>query len=204
MAPANRVAGRARRDAVRGQVFDAVIQLLAAGERFTSLKVSRICEEAGVARSAFYTNFVDKTDLLMQLGEPALDELFRGEIEWLQSDRERGVAGLAARLRAACAVLRRHAPVLAAMAEVAGYDSEFADRWDTGIDRVIDAAAARISAAQSQGLIRPGLDSGSAAKLIVGGVERTMMRHVATEHAGSDTALAEGLADTIWATLFGA
>ena len=64
--------GRTRRDAVQAELLDAVERLLEAGESYTSLGVQRICDEAGVARSAFYTNFANKSELLLVLERPEI------------------------------------------------------------------------------------------------------------------------------------
>lgn len=194
--------GRARRAAVRGQVLDAVVRLLGQGQNFTTLNVGRICEEAGVARSAFYTNFADKTELLMQLAEPAIDEIFTTPNDWIQPNRDRGTTELTTRLVRTISLFRRHAGVLASFSEVIAYDREVARAWYTRIDALVDATGERISHAQQRGAIRSGLEPRSAAKLIVWGVERTISRYVSEAGDQNDEALARGMAEAVWAMLF--
>lgn len=193
--------GRTRRGEVRGQVLATVERLLEQGESFTALGVGRIADEAGVARSAFYTHFADKADLLMTLTDSATDELFAAASAWIHSDLESGVEALARTQLHSIGVFRRHAAVLAAYAEVGAYDTDVAEFWASRIEKLIDEFAERIERGQAAGLIKPNLAPRSTAMFLVWGAERTTMRHVRVDDGSGDRALATEMAEAVWAML---
>jgi AcrR family transcriptional regulator len=198
-----RPASRTPRDAVRAEVFAAVMRLLERGESYTSLTVREICDEAGVARSAFYVNFADKTDLLLQLTERTVVEIAWVSEAWLTSEPMLGLDALIAAEKEAIGVFRKHAPLLAAYAEVAAYDEQVAVFWRRRLGAVIDAFARRIEHGQASGEVRAGLAPPTCARFIVLGSERVLREHVAGDRGPGDQRMAEEIARAIYAMLHG-
>lgn len=202
MASVTRPAGRSpeHREAVVRQVAAAVERLLAEGHGYTALGVQRIAAEAGIARSTFYLYFPDKTALLMRATEAATEDLFAAAEAWAAE----GFADLADLERTLLAVIgqqRAHADLLAALAEVAGYDEGVAAFWRERVGRFIKVLEDRIEDGRRNGTVAAALDPATTAAWIAWGAERLIAQHVATHAESEDARLAHGLATAIWATL---
>lgn len=193
--------GRTRRNGVERDVIDATMRCLTAGESFTSLGVQRICDEAGVARSAFYKNFDDKTDLLLRVVESATQELFATARAWAAGAEGRD--SMIAVHRNSVRVWREHAPLLRAYFEVAAYDPKVAAFWDEGMGTLVELLESRIVAGQADGLITDKLEARALAEFIVYGFERRTAQHIATAPASADKEFARQLADIGWVLLYG-
>lgn len=193
---------RTRRDGVRSAVLDATARLLDAGESFTALGITRICSEAGVARSAFYTCFPNKSGLLIALTAEATDELFAASERWITAGSGIDGSELERTIMGSFAVLRAQPAVLRAYAEVAAYDPDIAGFWAKRMDRTAEILADVIARARETGAVRPTIDPVLAADFIVWGGERLMSRHVATSPIERDADCARKLARAITAMLY--
>lgn len=189
-----------QREATVAAVTAAVERLLDQGERYTSLGVQRIAQEAGIARSTFYLAFPDKSALLMRATETATEDLFAAAEAWVAdgfADRkalERTLLGVIGQQRA-------HAGLLGALAEVAGYDAEVAAFWRERVGGFVAQLRERIAEGQRAGTITAGLDPDTTASWIAWGTERLIAQHVAAQDPSHDARLARGLAAAVWATL---
>ena len=189
---------RAPRGAAERQVLEAVEDLLGAGASFTSLGVGQIADHAGVARSSFYLHFSDKNALLIRVAEAATNVLLDIAEDWI-TDRTADLETLRPTVRLMVAENRKHAPLLAALAEVAAYDAEVAEFWQARIGRYIGLVKARLQADKRAGLAPKSLDPGVTASFIVWGTERVVSLGVAGDPTGAgDRRLADGVADSIW------
>lgn len=193
---------RTRRDGVRSAVLEATVRLLEAGESYTTLGITRICAEAGVARSGFYTCFPNKSALLIALTAEATEELFGASERWIKAGS--GIDGrqLERTIMGSFAVLRAQPAVLRAYAEVAAYDPDLAGFWAERMDRTTGILADVIATARAAGTVRPQVDPAVTADLIVWGGERLMSRHVAASPPETDADCARKLAAAISAMLF--
>ena len=129
-----------RKAASTDAFLDATAQLLAEGESFADLNVSRIAERAGRTRTAFYAHFEDRRELLLVLFERAgvaglsASKPFLENINGLSHDQiSSSVAGL-------FGIFRDQAPLLRAVVEAAGYDDEIAAFWHGVVSRFIEGA----------------------------------------------------------------
>jgi len=195
--------GRPRRDAAQARLFDAVERLLAAGESYTALGIGRICEEAGVARSAFYTNFANKAELLLEVVASATENIFSVSRAWAEGDRLPGKDELEAAIADSLRVWREHAPLVAAYLELSTYDPQVGAYWQEQFGTIIDAVQRRIEHEQRAGKIPKTLDPRTTAQFIVFGAERLAAQHVATRDAAEDAALARHTADSMWRMMYG-
>ena len=195
--------GRTRRDAVQAELLDAVERLLEAGESYTSLGVQRICDEAGVARSAFYSNFANKSELLLAALESVMENVFAESRGWALADPPPGKKALEATMANTLRNWRAHAPVLRAYFEVSAYDTEVAHFWRGQFASVIDAMQKRIESEQHRRRIPKRLDPRIMAEFIVYSGERLAAEHIATNDATHDPALARQTAEIIWRILYG-
>jgi AcrR family transcriptional regulator len=190
---------RTRRGAAEQQILDATEALLAEGESFTALGIGRIADHAGVSRSSFYLHFPDKTALLLRMTETATSTLFAAAEGWV-GDPDHDLAGLVATCEQMVAEYRRHAPLLTAFAEVAGYEPVVDAFWRDRIAAFIAMLERRMRRDRDAGLLPADLDAATAAQFLAWGVERTVAQHVSA-HPGSarrDRRLAAGMAAAIW------
>jgi AcrR family transcriptional regulator len=187
-----------RRSVVEGQILAATEQLLRGGSRFTDLGVQRIAEAAGVARSSFYFSFRDKTDLLIRLAGTLKQRVFDLAKDWHPEGPGGGLDGLTAVFVEIIAFYRQHADLLAAITEVAAYDSKVAEVWDSELNRSTDRTAEIIREEQTAGRTLASIDPVTAAEVMTWGGDRVIARHVANHDASHDEAVARELALIRW------
>lgn len=190
----------AHRASVEQDVFDAVERLLAAGESFTALGVQRIAEEAGIARTTFYGHFPDKATLLTRATEAVTETLFARATAWVQDD-ESTEEQLADTVLELVREHRRHAPLLRAVAEVAGYEPEVEAFWRGRIEAWADGLRRRLERDRRAGRTAADLDAATTALWIAWGTERTIAMHVASRAPRADRPFAAGVAAATWATM---
>jgi TetR/AcrR family transcriptional regulator, ethionamide resistance regulator len=164
-AASGRADRRKRREQVRADVLRAALEL-AESSSFRDLTVDEIARAAGISRSAFYTHFRDKHDLLRVAVEEVADELYRMADRWWH-----GSGPPAERVRVALegvvAVYAENAGLLRIATEVSTYDEEVRELWLTIVERFIEATADHIRAEQSKGLIQPALEPRATAESLV-------------------------------------
>ncbi len=172
-----------------------------AGERpFRDLTVEQIARGAGLSRSAFYTHFRDKHDLLAVAVHEVADELYRmADIWW------RGKGPPAERVHAALegvtAVYSEHAALLRIAVEVSTYDEDVRVLWMGAMERLIEATAEHIRAEQTRGLISPGLDARGSAEALVWMNERCAYVYLGRGERGA-AELVEAMAAVWTAALY--
>ncbi|MDO9407978.1 TetR/AcrR family transcriptional regulator [Patulibacter sp.] len=194
--------GRARRGTVEQHVFEAVERLLAGGETYTALGIQRIADEAGIARSSFYLNFADKSDLLIRLADAATGDLFGVAEERLSSPEALTPEALRETFLSVVAEYRRNASALGALNEVAAYDAGVASFWRVRVEAFGDALRDRLRLDLAAGRVAPDLDVDFTAHWIVWGSERSVAQHVAAG-ATDDDRLATAVARSVWWTMYG-
>lgn len=194
--------GRARRGTVEQHVFEAVERLLAGGETYTALGIQRIADEAGIARSSFYLNFADKSDLLIRLADAATDDLFGVAERRLAEPDVLTEEALRDTFLSVVSEYRRHASALGAMNEVAAYDAEVASFWRAKVDRFGDALRERLHRDREAGRVAADLDVDFTAHWIVWGSERSVAQHLAAG-ATEDDRLAAAVSRSVWWTMYG-
>lgn len=193
--------GRTRRNGVTGDVIDATVRCLSAGESVTSLGIQRICAEAGVARSAFYKNFADKTDLVRRVVADATADLFDTACAWAAGTG--GKESMVAAQWNTVRVWREHAPLLRAYFEAAAHHPELAAIWDDRMKAVVTVMKERISTGQRDGSAPDDLDAQTVAEFIVYGFERLTAQHIATAPASTDRAFARSISEVGWRLIYG-
>jgi AcrR family transcriptional regulator len=192
-----RPVARDRRATVQARVLAATEELLRDGTKFTELGVQQIIEAAGVARSTFYLNFHDKTDLLIKLADPLKRTIFGHLEEWEPNAAGSGGAeGLSVVFEQMIASYRGRAALLAAITEVAAYDRAVRDFWTDAVDDVTARVTSLLRAEQRAGRTPDDLDPVIAARVLTwGGV---IARHVADGDRADDSAVARELARNSW------
>src|SRR5215212_6657156 len=126
---------RRKREQARQDVLRGALRL--SEERpFHDVTVEEIARAATISRSAFYTHFSDKHDLLLAALREVADELRRESEGWWESD-----GPPADRVRQAItgvvSIYAEHASLLRVATEVSTYDDEVRAFWVSVIDRFI-------------------------------------------------------------------
>lgn len=190
---------RKRRELARTRVLRTALEL-AEDAPYRDLTVERIARAAGISRSAFYTHFADKHELLLAaLGEVS-EELDRSaERMW----RTQGAPALRVRLalRGVVSLYAEHLGLLRIATEVSTYDEDVRAVWLGIATRFIDAAANHIRAEQRAGLIPKALRAEPTAEGLVWMAERCCSIYL---RGGERTPeeLVEGLAPAWTAALY--
>jgi AcrR family transcriptional regulator len=187
-----------RRSVVEGQILAATEQLLRGGSSFTDLGVQRIAAAAGVGRSTFYFSFRDKTDLLIRLAGTLKQQVFGLAKDWHPEGPGGGLEGLTAVFANIIAFYRQHADLLAAINEVAAYDSKVAEVWGSELNRFTDRTAELIREEQTAGRTPRDIDPVTAAEVTTWDGDRVIARHVAHNDPSRDEAVARELALIRW------
>ncbi len=164
-AAADREGRRRRREQVRADVLRVALELSESAP-FRDLTVDEIARAAGISRSAFYTHFRDKHDLLRVAVEEVADQLYLMADRWWH-----GEGPPADRVRVALegvvSVYAEHAGLLRIATEVSTYDDEVRELWLNIVERFIEATAEHIRIEQAKGLIQPALEPRATAESLV-------------------------------------
>ena len=187
-AAATRQGRRERREQARADVLRSALQLAESGP-FRDLTVDEIARAAGLSRSAFYTHFRDKHDLLLAAVTDVADELYRMADRWWH-----GTGPPAERIRRALegvvGVYAEQANLLRVATEVSTYDDEVRDIWMGIVDRFVEATADHIRSEQDKGLIPASLDPRGTAEALVWMNERCSYIYLGRGERGPEEVVA--------------
>ena len=165
-----RTSPRERRRRAREKVISSALRL-ADRSSFRDLTVDEIARSAGLSRSAFYTHFSDKEEVLLAAIEDVAAQLYEMADRWWH-----GVGPPAERVRRAIdgvvSVYAREASLLRLATEVATYDKQVRELWLDIAERFIEATADHVRAEQDLGLIPHNLDPRATAESLYWMAER--------------------------------
>lgn len=161
---------RRKREQAREEVLRAALRL-AEDAPFRDVTVDEIARSAGLSRSAFYTHFSDKHDLLLAaIGEVA-EELYRESDRWWHGEGP-PAERVGEAISGVVSVYAEHASLLRVATEVSTYDDEVRAFWLGVVERFIAATADHIRSEQRSGLIPDVLEARATAEGLVWMVER--------------------------------
>jgi AcrR family transcriptional regulator len=185
-----------RRAAAEARTLETVEDLLRDGESFTELSVERIASEAGLSRSTFYLYFRDKTDLILRLAESLKAGTFDAGEDW-------GPDGLEWVARSYYRIIRNYrgrTATLAAVLEVAGYDTSVREMLAAHQQRFIDRMTARLADEQRAGRAAADMDPALAARTMIWSGEHVIATYVIStpDNDEMDTRMATELAASHW------
>lgn len=161
---------RRRRVQAREEVLGAALRL-AEDAPFHDVTVEEIARAAGISRSAFYTHFSDKHDLLLAALRDVADEL-RGESDGWWAGEGAPAERVRTALTGVVSIYAEHASLLNVAIEVSTYDDEVRAVWVSVLERFIDETADHIRSEQRAGLIADVLEPRPTAEALVWMTER--------------------------------
>ena len=170
-AASDRSSRRRRREEARTRVLRSALELAEHGP-FRDLTVDEIARSAGLSRSAFYTHFRDKHDLLMAAFEEVAEELYRMAERWWHGEGPPAELVREA-IEGVVSVYAEQASVLRLATEVSTYDEEMRELWMGVSQRFIDATAKHIRSEQQAGLISTTLEARTTAEALHWMTERS-------------------------------
>lgn len=175
--------------------LDATEALLEEGASFADLNVSRIADRAGRTRTAFYAHFEDRRELLLALFETAASEALAAIRPFqeaagtsLEEEIARSVAGL-------FGAFRKHATLLRAVVEAAGYDESIAALWGHVVGRFIESTRKRLLAEKVDAK-----KAAAIAAVLVWMTERTCYQQAVRGSTGIDDKAAVAAMCQIWSS----
>jgi TetR/AcrR family transcriptional regulator, ethionamide resistance regulator len=183
-----------RRAEVEQAILAAAEELLEEGASFAQLKIEEIARRAGIGRTGFYFYFSDKRELLMRLTDDVAEALYEQADRWWHGEGD-GAEELRDILGPVVRLWLRHAAVLVAVVQTAGYDTEVRDFWRALAARFVDATRDRIEREQDEGRAEA-VPASDTAFALVWMTERACYQH-AEQDRGDPGALIEALTG-IW------
>jgi AcrR family transcriptional regulator len=190
-----------RREEIQQQLLEGTERLMSEGTAFTELSVDRLAAEAGISRATFYVYFEDKGQLLMKLAQLTFDEMSEASSLWWNVAERREPGDLRAALAAISTAYRRHQSVIAAVHEMATYDSAIASLYRAQMDDLIAHGQAVIERGIADGQIAP-LASRETAAALTWMVDTFFHQEVRSAPAADDDRMVDCLTDVIWRTLY--
>jgi AcrR family transcriptional regulator len=194
-----RKAPRERRRQARERVISTALRL-SDRSSFRDVTVDQIARSAGLSRSAFYTHFADKEELLLAAVEEVSRRLYEMADRWWH-----GVGPPAERVRRAIEgvvdVYASEAGVLRIATEVATYDEQVRRLWLDIAERFIEATADHVRSEQDLGLIPRNLDPRATAEALFWMAERCCYMYLGRGER-KPKAVVEGLAPVWTAALY--
>lgn len=153
---------RLRRARIEQQIADATMALLAEGRAFADLTVGEIAAQAGIARSAFYTHYADKRELIIRLAERhstrVLEHMAALPVGELITPKEQ----VTAMLRVVASAYTSQPHLTRALFEAASYDDVVRSWWDRHVEAMVAAGRSQLAFEQRRGRL-PGIDVAVAA-----------------------------------------
>jgi AcrR family transcriptional regulator len=188
----------ADKSGVETQIMDAVDRLLRRGEKYTEISVQRILTEAGLSRATFYSHFRDKVDLITRMVDKLREKLLGMAADLDFGDSEDGAARFSSFLLASIRVQRSSGTLLAALREVATYDSTVRDFYTEDLEGFDEVVRREVVAQQQAGRTPPDVNAAAASLIIAWGGEQAIARHIAIDDGSGDEEFARELGAVWW------
>ncbi|GAA0602716.1 TetR/AcrR family transcriptional regulator [Sporichthya brevicatena] len=183
--------------ATRSDLLEATKRLLAGGAPVATLRVDQIVAEAGMGRATFYLHFKDKSELMAALAEDQV--AWRDQIgAEVLADPELTRESVHLLMRTIVGQWAENWGVLAAIIEVAEYDTAMATIWKTAMGEVTEKAAEQFRLRWEN---QPGdsPDPDMIAELFTWMFERSC--HQLLRDPSRADSVAAGMTDIIWRVL---
>ena len=190
-----------RKSEIEERMRAAITALVSDGERFTELSVERLVAEAGMARSTFYVYFEDKGALLRAIGQSTLHTFYEGARPWFEQREAVTYEDVKAGMTGILEAFHENEVVMAAVAETAVYDPAVGEMYTASVEDFITALRKLIQRGQKDGSIRD-VSAPDTAAALSWMIERTTLQLGPGATPKKIDAIATGLADVIWGTLY--
>ncbi len=133
----------------------AMERLLEKGQRFSSVTVEQLTQEAGLARATFYLHFRDKSELVVRLMSHVTEELIASTGNWLGNSEVARRKDLQQAMFFVVHTFKKHQAILAAVSDTASHDPEVAHLYQAMIDQISEQSRRALATVKRNGLSRP-------------------------------------------------
>jgi AcrR family transcriptional regulator len=198
-----RVATAERDGAVEKSIFDATERVLR-NRSIREASVAELIAAAGVSRATFYFYFASKYEVVTELFQRLLGDVFElFQARWLDrtTNPDEDQQEVLFELHSGCyALFREHAPIMRAVADAYPHEDVVSAAFEAMIGRLIDGCALKIADDREGGLAREGRDARELAAALIWMNER--MFYVDSTPGSADWASDEAMARTaaaVWA-----
>jgi TetR/AcrR family transcriptional regulator, ethionamide resistance regulator len=170
---------------------------------YADIGVGEISAEADVTRPAFYFYFSSKAEALAALLEELEEEFVSAAASWYDHEGEGELEKLVLGMRQTVHLWRNHSALMLAMVDAAAVDSGARQYWSAFRDHFVARAATRISRDCGQRLVASGVDVDVVATVLTSAAFAALEADTRSGGTGSAEALADGLAYTWCAVIYG-
>lgn len=191
------------RDGLVERLAGPVERLLGEGRGFTDLSVDEIIQEAGVPRSTFYYHFRDKGELLLAIGQRAIERIVEAEYGLYALGPNRSRKKFTEAVRHTVETWLPHVPLMNAIAELSNYNPMVKEQFLAGWAAAQRGVADHIRTGQHEGFVRKDLHPDYVAAWLTWMAERGMGQIVATAEEERLGEIVEALTAVVWHTLYG-
>lgn len=194
---------RARRhDKVVARMLGVVEALLKEQDSYLDLSVEQIIEAGDMSRSTFYRYFDDKVDLIVALGDRAMQEIITAAQAIWELPPGASRDEVAAAVHATFLAYLPHTQLLSAVLEVSTYDKRARDHFGEVYALAQRGLAHHIRAGQEAGSVHADLHPEETAGWLTWMVERGIVQLTHDANQARLTRLHESLTAIIWRTLY--
>lgn len=140
---------------IEDRLLAAMERLLEKGQRFSSVSVEQLTQEAGLARATFYLHFRDKSELVVRLMSHVTEELIASTGNWLGNSEVAQHKDLQQAMVGVVHTFKKHQAILAAVSDTASHDPDVAHLYQAMIDQISEQSRRALATVKRNGLSRP-------------------------------------------------
>lgn len=168
--PATTRRTRRSRNATEAAILASARQMIDEG-LYEQLTIEAIARRAYVSRTAVYFYFTNKRAVVDRLIQQAFSDVYAAAAIYLEGDGD-ARRELHQALARVVVVVNRDAPVLLLAAQLSGMEDRLPAEWAPYIERLVEAAVARIARDQGRGLAPNDIPPRVSAQALLAMVER--------------------------------
>lgn len=190
-----------RRAEIEQRLLEATERLTSAGLSFSDISVDQLAAEVGVSRATLYVYFEDKGKLLVRLTRNVFADLTDAARIWWDAAEPRDAEEAHISLTEMIAAYRRHQSLITAVVEMAEYDADVSEAYQSFMTGLITMATAFIERGADARETEP-LAVQETAAALTWMFERTCHQVVRFMPPEQDDRMVDALLDICWRTLY--
>jgi AcrR family transcriptional regulator len=178
-----------------------VIEPLLEESSFADVSVAQILEAANISRSAFYSYFSSKHDLMAAVAEIVMAEILEAGDGWWGLPPDATKEDMRDALRHVVEVWREHRLLLRSVTESVYQDAAVRDLYNGLVQHAMDGATAFIERAQAAGLAYPDIDARHVSEQMMYLAERSLYQIIGIENDRDYARFPDAMVDIFWRTV---
>lgn len=146
------------KETVEERLLAAMERLLGMGQKFGTVTVEQLANEAGMSRATFYLHFSDKGELVSRLMSVVTDDIVRDAGGFLAFPEKPQRDDVEKSIRGAVIAFRKHRTVIAALNDTASSDPQVEALYMEMMRNICERTRHSLGVAKRDGLARPEAD----------------------------------------------